>query len=236
MICDDKYKYIEYGETIRRKFKGGVSITIRLLDDDHYELDWLGEYQESPEPGSIHDQYPDDADRPYFVPMNSLRERRAWYTKNGYSKHESYTLARAEILDDKRLLDQHIGDHQYRYMAGLVVTIYVNGRKVGLDSLWGIDLSIYASNNQDYLNDIALDCIIQALSEARKSDPALERVYRVYDRLSDQRRKIEKRRAYVQKITAWRKDRPAKVGYGFLIIQGKALAIAIEKIVNEHYT
>lgn len=233
MICDDKYKYIEYGETIRRKFKGGIEIVIKLKDDEiGFTSDFLGEFSRSYQPGAIvseHDSH--DGEGRFYVPEHFQADwkfNRATGKDNprktGYSRHEAYTLARKYAIAERDLREEYLRGDWGQY--GLVVSVYLDGKLVGQDSIWGIDLGNYADKNQDYLNEIASDVVYEALHDAHGTvagrldiaygvENPFDRLIAAYKRLFSQQRKIEKRRAYVEKITAWRKDRPKYHGNGF---------------------
>lgn len=94
----------------------------------------------------------------YYNPPYAIEEDRKFYRKAGYSKHESYTMARANALQNlNRLIGLYDGDWGY---IGIVVEVLYQDRVVGSDSLWGIE-----SDANDYISEVESELQGNAMAE-----------------------------------------------------------------------
>lgn len=150
---------------------GGIRLTVRTVADYDPDLSWLGRYVDrakrdrsvplySRETGGIlmpsSDQWRDERGR-------IMREPAEYGIGREYRFIEltdaADSLASA-VSDARRLESYERGDWG---MIGIVAMVYVNGREIGNDSLWGIE----SDSGRDYLRSVARDVSSEAIAETR---------------------------------------------------------------------
>lgn len=200
------------------RIRGKLKIKFELVDDDitsTLDTDVYGTLQSYRTEDALsrkRNGYPERGEE-WYVPSQTVKDLVTYYQKNGDSKGSAYMRAaearRTELQDFE---DRYEGDNYYS--AGLIVKVVYNGKVYGESSLWGIDLSVYSSNNEDYIREVSIDVLSEATNEA------LKRALRIMDadavaRLDILNKGIKKllarryteswRNEYIRKITAWRK-------------------------------
>ncbi len=156
----------------RTKFKHkGFDVKIRVEPDCDVDLSWLGTFTDRPD-GFAFDRsriqrYSARNDCKYFEPAadngRSVKEYRQGYHAIGYSKHDAYTQAMADLRSDWKMAEELEDNGQY----GVIVEVSRAGVKLGSASIWSIDSEWIEGA---YLEYGLLD---EAISEARKTLRAL---------------------------------------------------------------
>lgn len=146
-----------------------LKIKIKHMIDESPDTSWMGKIYDSWQPGSIerskHDLYDPSGFRGemlYYVPDDAhlFEETRRYYQQHGYSRHEAYTQARQQVIEDyNRLIGYY---NELWYFIGVVVTVELDGIEIGYDALWGIE-----SDSGDYIKEVEQECIAEALADAK---------------------------------------------------------------------
>ena len=104
----------------------------------------------------------------YFLPMTTTDEHRKSLIKLGYSKGIADEMARKYAYEDMLIcLDP---DKQDMTAVYIDVRVTYKGVEIGQDALYGIEMkdTYYRSmENDPYINEVANDCLQEALREAR---------------------------------------------------------------------
>lgn len=127
-------------ETLKELKFGNISLTVTMVADSSPDLSWLGEYSAEPAEGAIETGRTGPTHYKYFNPANED------YAQQDFERMEAYN--RDEWM-----------------MTGICATIWLDGRVVGDDSLWGIE---YAHKMEDYHRETMYDVTKCAIIQARK--------------------------------------------------------------------
>lgn len=213
--------YYQYGTPVTCKRRDDITITVRVLDDE-YPMgadDYLGKLTDFPRDKEWkiaveieRENFPSswEDSECYFIPSNPFKDRREWYVKNGYSRHEAYTLARKELMADYDLLSKFYEGDQYGESV-IIVTVKYNGIELGSASCGGVLSGRDTDDSQETYEEAAFDLTRDAIYEALEAVQSLGgdatvliKLDKAYGRLAMRRgwiQHIETRRA---KYTAWR--------------------------------
>lgn len=192
--------------------KHGFEVNVTFEDDPYPVSDFLGEFSRDWKKDAFYLTRDREGREPginYYIPFNSLESHRTSLHKMGYSKHESYTMARNYVLRD---LEHAVAmGYRWGYITITAVVTY-EGRDIGEDSL-----SMVESNGDEYyLYSLTSDVVLTALTRARdflakvkspKTTDA-ERIVVAYDRLMKQNNK-----RYESKYPRFRKWRDLSHDY-----------------------
>lgn len=160
-----------------KRVRGDLVIKFELVDDEFsspFDDDIVGRFSDTWVEGAI-DRYPTDFPRRgyqryedrYYIPSQDVDELVEYYQKNGESKGPARLRALRAIDEELQLAEEYLNGN--RYYAGMIVKVYWKGKKWGEDSLWGLDLSVYNSRNEDYLRETTIDVLAQAIRSARSA-------------------------------------------------------------------
>jgi hypothetical protein len=147
----------------------GLTVSVVIADDDESQIgddDVTGTFTDSKEPGAIQNNTNGRNGQGYkwYAPANyrigdETGEGWRWF-------HENYGMSRqvareyiAELIRDDMRQDAD------RYYLGVVVTVSVDGQKLGSASLWCIDDAGDSNTSRPYLIDTAANLIDEALEE-----------------------------------------------------------------------
>jgi hypothetical protein len=98
----------------------GFEFYCRVSIDECADLTYLGEFTNEKTPGVIERKNVGRNEYRYYVPPENLNDERATLHKLGFSKHESYTLARKYQRDRMKRLEQ-AGTYWNPYNVDVIV-------------------------------------------------------------------------------------------------------------------
>lgn len=137
-------------ETLCNKTVGRIRLTVQMIPDYDPDLSWLGEYSNMPGNGAID------------------TGRGGRYLKYFNPPIENYEGAEADEIEKycRQDFERMEGYNNNEWMmVGVLASVYVDGRKVGDASLWGIEFEYQI---EDYHREIMRDEAREALTEARR--------------------------------------------------------------------
>jgi len=157
----------------------GIEYQIEYHYDECPDLSWLGEFTDKP---NFYDNRFLIIDRKmrgdmqrneyrYFVCGTDMLEAQKWYKKNGYCKHQAYTLPRKHALEDYKRMTAY--NNQEWFMLGIVVKAYHDEVE---SSLWGIE-SDSPEYHEEVIQDLIFDCnqqLPETVNHLRKRADILE--------------------------------------------------------------
>ena len=130
---------------------------------DHYaDISYLGEFTDkySPEAIEVPDSGPRDCK--YFIPAIPIKETIDYYVKEGKSLDEATELANEQALSNLyRAKDLGVTWN----MIGILINVSKHGIKLGFNSIYGIEDDI----SDDELRNLVLDCVSEAIEDAKKN-------------------------------------------------------------------
>jgi len=119
---------------------GKIHVIAEMVPDNHPDLSYLGTFSNNYSEGAL-EWNEGSRSFKYFIPQPGM---------------EDYAAQNMELMKA-----YNRGEW---FMIGIVSKVYVNGKELGIDSLWGIE---YSYSIDDYHREIARDCVHAALNDAR---------------------------------------------------------------------
>lgn len=208
--------------------RGKLEIKFSVYADEEYDPfdnDCFGEFSAHAKDETSINRYPPNTrlagtfqPARYYTPSQSVAELRKYYQKAGESRGVAEMKAREAIRAELEQAEEYLsGDRQG---VGVEVIITYDGMDLGESALWGIDVPSYwtPAATEEYIWEMLSEAAYLAMGHAEgldsdkytkefidKAVKRLTRLQSAVDRLVEQRRKAATRRAFQQKISAWRK-------------------------------
>lgn len=146
----------------------GFKIIVRFEYDNDADVSYLGEFSDTPEEGAINHHATDKwlgrsfRGQRYFNPPNYDDTIKYYLETEKVSPEEAKAQAdRTAMVDYERLVDYYNDGWS---MVGMIVTVYLDGVRLGDSSIWGVETDAGA----DYFKELFSDQLHQAMIEARK--------------------------------------------------------------------
>lgn len=174
-------------ETLKELKIGRISLTVTMVADYSPDLSWIGEYSNEAGPNAIETGRTDPRYFKYFNPAN------AEYAQQEFEHMEKYE--RNEWM-----------------MTGICATIWLDGKVIGDDSLWGIE---YAYTIEDYHRETMYDVTNCALIQARTFLKSIGKSER------EQRFEMALRKIATAPKTSWNKVATAYQNIAIEALDGK---------------
>jgi hypothetical protein len=202
------------------RLRGDLKIKFELVDDDYTGVldntDLFGRVQLGRTEDALsraREHTLSYREEKWYVPAQSMESLVKYYQEQGDSKGSAYARAsEARRQELNEFEDRYSGENYYS--AGLVVKVYYKGKLWGDDSLWGLDMNVYSSNNEDYVRETALDVLSMAVDSALKNAlkhmdadavARFDSLNKAVEKLLKRRYQENRRQEYIRKVTAWRK-------------------------------
>ena len=152
----------------------GLNVVVKKVYDYDPDISYMGHFSDTWSNGAINHKRlnPSRGCYTWFIPTPGCedwpkyyKDARAWYTRNGYSRHEAHTLAdRARFQDYNQIIGLDKGSNM---VFGIVVDVYDPTGKINLghSSCYGY---WWTSNKDDeYIEEEIENHINAALSEVK---------------------------------------------------------------------
>jgi hypothetical protein len=153
----------------KRKFeRDGFAFEVHTEYDDccSYDLDHLGTWTDEWEPGAIdhraregRNAWAERSTYRWFVPQVSEADRREMYHKDGASRHEAYTKARASVMED---YERAWSCGEQWSMMRMIVTASRSGIELGRAVIHGIE----SDGEESHFAETAEELSYEAQDEA----------------------------------------------------------------------
>lgn len=163
-FCEEETKQgVQYFE--RLFFDGKIKVRVSFEFDEYSYPEYLGEYSDTEYTGSIDRKKRGDMghnELRYFYPANRDDTYRYYVNEKGWHPRAARIEAGYVANQDyQRYEDFNAGHWHY---VGVVVKLYVDGKKVAEDSLWGIE----SDSDKEYFWTTIRDCLSDCIQDYRK--------------------------------------------------------------------
>lgn len=153
-------------------FKGehdGFTIVVKFQYDEDADLSYMGEFSDAPDDGAIdHHEKGEWLGRSYrgpryFIPAHYKDALNYYLEHEKLSEEEARAKADRQVVADyERLVEYHQGHWS---MLGMIVTVYLDGVKLGDASIWSVESDSGAVHFKELYDDL----LHEAVAEARKT-------------------------------------------------------------------